>query len=1045
MAMEQAVREVVYRHEALRSVFSADGKQICVLSELPANVSYIDISAKAAFGKKGLVDHLLKQDSWHVFDLLHGPLFRVSLIKLSDQECQLTLTTHRIICDDQSINTIAQDLKKLYATYNQGNYPGLPELPLGCVENVPISNEQPTESTIARQDSDGWNYPRNRPLHQLIAQTAARCLDKTALLFQHRPVSYQYLNETANQLARYIRQRGIRTGDIVGVALDRSPNMLITLLAVMKAGAAYLPLDPDYPQERIAFMLTDSSAKLLLTSNLYAETLTNSVPTVFIEDALIQSDSQSKEELAIAVSGSDLVYVLYTSGSTGKPKGVLIEHHSLVNLLWSMATAPGIRETDVLLAITTVSFDIAGLELYLPLMAGATLVIADAETAKDGRALLNLVEHDKVSMMQATPSGWRMMLDAGWGKRLPLKALCGGEPLSKDLAEKLIARCAELWNMYGPTETTIWSTVKKMSRGDAVTIGRPIANTQVYVLDESLRPVANGSVGEIYISGDGVARGYLNRPALTGERFLKNPFLNEPNQKMYRTGDLGRITEDGEIHCLGRADEQVKIRGHRIELGEIEYHLAQQRSIKETVVVANEDSFGNQQLVAFVVPRPTKQPFLTYTSGITSHAAPKADKPLMASSVMEVLPVSTEQTKLWQQNLGKQLPGYMVPAVFVALPNLPLTPNGKIDRKALPKPEQNNPPKNTAFVEPRSAEEKLLAVIWMDVLKLERISISDNFFELGGHSLLAIKVIHQLTNKTGKKLPLTSLFEYPTIRELALLLQTNEKSASWKSLVPMKPSGTKTAAYFIHGDGLTVLNFSSLLTNVEPQQPVYGLQAVGIDGTDEPLDSIEAMAAFYNSEIVAHNPNGPYVLIGHCSGGYTAVEMARQLKASGKEVKMLAVIDTPLYVSDMFWQEETQKGRTKRLAEMGWVINSFIKAPSKTLAFWYPHVQLLIKYKLMTVVAKETTPDTVVVPMDRAKEKYSVASEKYKIKPYDGTIHLFKARVCPHHVTETNFLGWEKYAPEVKVYEVPGNHATMLLAPNSRTFVKVLQDVLDNC
>ena len=576
--------------------------------------------------------------------------------------------------------------------------------------------DEPVETPV--QD-EATPFPKDQPLHQLLAQTAARFPEKTALVFQEQSLTYRRLHETANQLATYLVEQGIQKGDIVGVALDRSPEMLITLLAIIKAGAAYLPLDPAYPHDRIAYMLTDSSARMVVTSKKYAGRLDTLVIEVEVEKALTESSAFPTSEPTVSAGGNDLAYILYTSGSTGKPKGVLIEHHNIVNLLASMIAWPGITPDDRLLAVTTISFDIAGLELFLPLLVGATLVLADAETTRDGRLLLEAVQNEQISMIQATPATYKMMLAAGWESPLPLKVLCCGEPLTKDLAQKLLARCASLWNMYGPTETTIYSTGKQILPTDnLITIGRPIQSTQVYILDEAGKPLGIGSVGEITIAGAGVARGYHNRPELNAEKFVKNPF---GDGLLYRTGDLGKWTPDGEVHCLGRMDQQVKIRGYRIELGEIEQALLRNSDIKDAVVVAREDRPGDTRLVAYVVPETTPG----------ESAVP-------------------ERRERWKQQVREILPDYMVPTEFVVLPQLPLTPNGKIDRTVLPKPESESQSEAHEVIKPQTKEEELLTAIWSDALGLETVNSTDDFFELGGHSLIAVQIMVRIERETEK-------------------------------------------------------------------------------------------------------------------------------------------------------------------------------------------------------------------------------------------------------------------------------------------------------
>ena len=471
------------------------------------------------------------------------------------------------------------------------------------IKDVLLTNALPLNDKLDQWNNTFLDYPKEKSLPSLISAKALQFSGKIALQFLDQQLTYKQINERANQLAALLLANGVQTGYTIGLALDRSIEMVISLLAILKSGGVYIPLDPEYPQERIEFMLTDSSAKILLTSKKYKNNFHSDAKEILIEEAWAKLSEYSKEDPDVRVSSNDLAYILYTSGSTGKPKGVMVEHQNLVNLLTSMQKMPGISADDKLLAVTTISFDIAGLELYLPLVTGAQLILADSQTNKDGFALLDIIKKEKITIIQATPSTYKMMLDAGWEDKFSLKILCCGEPMSKDLASKLLPRCFALYNMYGPTETTIYSTGTQIfPNEEIITIGHPIHNTQVYILDENQNLLPEGSVGEIYIAGDGVARGYLNRSELTTEKFVINPFSKHPGSKMYRTGDLGKFLSDGKIQCLGRIDHQVKIRGQRIELGEIEHSLSQQKGIKEAIVIAREDRPGEQRLVAYIVP-----------------------------------------------------------------------------------------------------------------------------------------------------------------------------------------------------------------------------------------------------------------------------------------------------------------------------------------------------------------------------------------------------------------------------------------------------------
>ena len=898
------------------------------------------------------------------------------------------------------------------------------------LDQIPLVDGREQITQLADWNNTQADYPRNTPLHQLLTQTASQYPTKTALIVNHERMSFRELDETASRVAHHLHRSGIGVGDVVGVMLDRSPDLLVALIAVLKAGAAYVPIDPDYPHDRIAFMLTDSAARLLITSERYAGRLAHGTPEVLIGNALTESVAYPAHAPDSLVAGHDLSYVLYTSGSTGQPKGVMIEHRSLVNLLYSVIDRPGITSDDVLLGVTTVSFDIASLELFLPLLIGATLVLADAQTAKDGRALLERLTDrrtadESITIIQATPATYKMLLAAGWQEQLPLKILCAGEPMSNDLARQLIPRCGSLWNMYGPTETTIYSTGTRITNPDErITIGRPIRNTQVYIVNEQLNPLPVGVVGEIYLAGDGVARGYWNRVELTAERFVRNPFCTEPGL-MYRTGDLGSFTETGAIHCLGRVDEQVKIRGYRIELGEIENTLCRIDDIGEAVVTAREDRPGDQRLVAYVVPDSRQ---------LNGHAP-----------VPIALP---DQIRRWKRLAGATLPDYMIPADFVVLSALPLTPNGKIDRKALPTPTPVTPADEQRSPMPENKEETLLLVIWTDILGRASISVEDDFFELGGHSLIAVQVMTRLEKETGRRLPLSTLFEYPTVRQLASLLRADKPVTAFRSLVPIRPQGSKVPVYIIHGIGLNLLYFKSLVAYMDTEQPIYGLQARGLDGTDEPLDKMESIAACYIAEVLVQNPVGPYAIAGYSFGGYVALEMARQLKAMGKEVKMLAMFDTNAEESTHHYSLTHKLGRkaARQLPKLAWVMRSLVKEPSATLRYQQRFVEGRVK-SLFKLAGQEPTSNTEAGPdhMERIMEKHEIAYQNYRLKPYNGTIDLFKARVRHYFVDDPSSLGWEKYALKgVRVHDVPGDHREMLLPPNDQYFAQTLQWALDN-
>ncbi|MBW4649607.1 MAG: amino acid adenylation domain-containing protein [Kastovskya adunca ATA6-11-RM4] len=660
-----------------------------------------------------------------------------------------------------------------------------------------------------------WNdteaeYPQDRCLHQLFEEQVERSPDAIAVVFEDQQLTYRELDQRADQLAHHLQMLGVKPEVLVGICVERSLEMLIGLLGILKAGGAYVPLDPAYPKERLAFMLEDAQVSVLLTQQRLLEILPEHRAEIICLDAdgeAIKADDCSliensppqpplargeykKQRLSLGDTGgstggvkslnsSNLAYVIYTSGSTGKPKGVQISHRALVNFLCSMRLKPGLTKQDRLLCVTTLSFDIAGLELYLPLIVGARVVIASREVAADGRRLSELLTHSGATVMQATPATWRLLLAAGWQGDKTLKILCGGEALSRELANQLLTRCDSLWNLYGPTETTIWSTLYQVKSGDGlVPIGRAIANTQAYILDHCLQPTPIGVPGELYIGGAGVARGYLNRPELTAERFISNPFQRgggageqgSRGEYLYKTGDLARHLPNGDIDYLGRIDHQVKIRGFRIELGEIETALAQYPGVEQAVVLAREDSPGLQRLVAYIVLH-------------EQSPNPKSHPPIPPLLRGEQNPKSNELREF----LKKQLPDYMIPAAFVLLSALPLTPNGKVDRRALPAPDTRMLAGETDFVAPRTPVEEVLTNLWAEVLNLERVGIDDNFFELGGHSLLATQLISRIRDTFQVELPLRCLFESPTIAELSQGIEATRPTQLEQQIPPLVP------------------------------------------------------------------------------------------------------------------------------------------------------------------------------------------------------------------------------------------------------------------
>jgi amino acid adenylation domain-containing protein len=629
------------------------------------------------------------------------------------------------------------------------------------IGDVPMLTESEGAQILGAWNRTATAFSSQATVHQLFEARAASNPDALAVTCGDDSLSYRRLNEQANQLARHLQQLGVRADTLVGLSVHRSVEMIVGMLGILKAGGAYVPLDPGFPPDRIELMVRDSALDIVVTQESLAEALPGAeVRKVRIDADWPEIERQPQTNLTPVAQASNLAYVIYTSGSTGIPKGVQLEHRSVVNFLETMHREPGIGADDRLLAVTTLSFDIAGLEIFGPLTAGGSVIIAERSTALDGIKLAELIDSADATILQATPATWRVLLESGWTGKPDLKMLCGGEALPRDLADRLLPLGSELWNMYGPTETTIWSLVERVVPGEMHPgIGRPIANTQVYILDAARRPVPVGVPGELYIGGDGLARGYLKRPELNAERFVADPFSTVPNARMYRTGDLARWRADGTVQCLGRADHQVKIRGYRIEPGEIEAMLAKHADVVQNVVVARADSTGEQRLVAYVIAR----------AGVTLDPADL------------------------RKFLAHDLPEYMVPSTYVALEQFPLTPNGKIDRKALPEPGTSVLAVSTSYAAPTNEIETAVAGIWQEVLKVPRVGRNDNFFDLGGHSLLIVQVQSRVQKQLGRVLPIVEFFQYPTVVTLAARLSSNPVGEDRVSLARDRGARRKAA------------------------------------------------------------------------------------------------------------------------------------------------------------------------------------------------------------------------------------------------------------
>ncbi|MBO0935565.1 amino acid adenylation domain-containing protein [Fibrella sp. HMF5335] len=1351
-----------------------------------------------------------------------------------------------------------------------------PDLALAQIdaeETVIDSRKSITQSLpkpVTSPRSNALVYPRDKALTTLLSETAALYPNKTAIRYLRDALTFSELDQKANQLANLLLEQGVKAGDRVGLAVDRSLAMVVSMLGILKTGAAYVPVDPQHPTDRINYILADAACSVVLTSMANEGRFDTSLRELVV-DTLWPTLAHYPDTVPTpAPTGMSIAYVLYTSGTTGRPKGAAIRHHSVANVLYSVQREPGLTAADKTLSLSTVAFDLSVVEIYTALLTGAELILVDPATTRNGELLAKLLDQESITFLQTTPAAFRMLLAAGWHGNPNLRVISCAEALPLDLAKTLLACCREVWNYYGPTETTIYATGKQILPTDErITIGYPIANTTVYIVDETGQLAQPGEAGELCIAGEGVSGHYLNQPELTAEKFIDNPFIVAPkgklnghavgeakqpayltDYKLYRTGDLARKLPDGDIVYMGRIDQQVKIRGFRIELGEVEHTLVGIDGIKEAVVMAREDRENDQRLVAYVVPelaqtdtdgtdwhqrwdviytRATDQMgpgeqgqsadldvaiakqltnqtdiqqqadewlgqsikrlralqarrVLEVGSGAgqllfaladdtdryiaTDYAQPaidnlnqklatqpdrwahvtaktasaddyslvekasldlvlihsvaqyfpdgryllraieqavmatapggcvfvgdmqskqlqtmhhaqdqlprsagkqsvadfkrtverriRIDDELMAdpaffyllpqlipaitavdvqlregksinettkyhfdvwlyvgtspsvvsvnqtidwktlttaagssAAVLErelaqypgqvvcitgmpnhrnapdfalltllditdpatsmdlvraklthvepgvdpdvcwtlgesmgyqthvrwcsngadnrfeavfiphslgpVLPpppialnltqadarafvnepyaptptVSGEQIRQWKKQAAQRLPDYMVPTDVVVLPRFPITANGKIDRKALPAPTPHAT-ETDQHDAPTTPEEILLASLWADVLGMPQVGVDDNFFELGGHSMIAVQVMTRLEKQTGRRLPLATLFEYPTVRQMAGLIHENAKPVSWGSLVPIKPGGTRDPLYIVHGAGLNVLLFNAVANNLHPDQPVYGLQARGLNGVDEPFRSITEMAEAYVAEIVMHNPTGPYLLSGFSFGGIVAFEMARQLQEQGRPVGLVALFDAYAYDagrSNPWWQRKAQ-GLGLFLNKVGHTLRLIRKHRGQGVAYKMESIdrRLIKKYwqlkpgkRLDQILARtliqaywqlkfgqQQQQEAIFDTTFRIEAINDLALEEFQLLPADLEVHLFRATVQTFFMEDYDFYGWRDFARKgVHVHNVPGEHSYIFAPPNDKVFADKLQAVLD--
>ena len=833
--------------------------------------------------------------------------------------------------------------------------------------------------------------------------------DQSPNLLISQSLTYAELNARANQLAQHLQSLGVGPETLVGICVERSPAMVVGLLGILKAGGAYVPLDPTYPAERLAFILQDAAPSVIVTQSLYQQLFPPTTRLVCLDTDATLIDEQPTHNLGTAVSPPQLAYVIYTSGSTGQPKGVLLEQGGLANLAQAQIQAFGVQAGDRVLQVASLNFDASISEIVMALGAGATLVLATTADLLPGPALTQTLQQQAITHVTLVPTALSL-LDP---EALPglHTLIVAGEACPAALAARW-AQGRRFFNAYGPTESTVCATILAGTAWrdprQPPPIGRPLANTQVYVLDRTHQPTPVGVPGELYIGGIGVARGYLNRPELTAEKFVCNPF--GPG-RLYKTGDLVRWLPDGNLEYLGRIDQQVKLRGFRIELGEIEAVLRQHPAVQEAVVIAREDTPGEKRLVAYMVIKPETGDQRLETHGSTDRRQS---------------PVSSLQSQALRSHLQAKLPDYMLPSAFVELERLPLTPNGKVDRKALPALVNLRSSQDKTFVAPRTATERALADIWSAVLGVEQIGIHDNFFEVGGNSLLTLHLLQRIQESFVIALPIQRLFAEPTIAGIAPLIDAAQPASSAPTvstspsahqaapscLVPLRTGGTHPPFFCVHPLAGVVFPYYELAYHLGAEQPVYGLQSVGLVGQEAPLPSLDAMAAHYVAALQTVQPTGPYYLGGWSLGGLVAYIMAQQLEAAGETVACLAILDTPA-PSDALTITPTDALRigVKTLAPAigAYFIDYWKLWRQRQSALTLPPPHRLLRVTLASVRA----------------------SRQVLLQSYPGPVTLLRSTQDFGAIAHRPDLGWGDFARGgVDVVPVPGDHMTLVRQPH---------------
>lgn len=865
-----------------------------------------------------------------------------------------------------------------------------------------------------------------RSLQQLVEGRAREWRDRAAVVFscpdgRVEQVDYGTLHQRANQLAYHLRKLGVGPDVVVGICADRSLDMVVSVLAVIKAGGAYAALDPNYPRERLEFMIQDTQAPIILTQRKLLSSLPKCGATMLAVDSewdLVAGNPTSN--LPCCTKPEHLAYLIYTSGSTGKPKGVAMPQGPLINLLqWqqeNFSSSPAART----LQFASLNFDVSFQEIFSTFAGGGALVLISEAERRDPTAMLRLIQAQRVERLFLPFVALKHLAEAAarenvWPSCLR-EVITAGEQLQATPAiVDFFTRLPEctLENQYGPSETHVVTAYRLVGKPNTwpklPPIGGPVSNTRLHILDENRKPVAPGEPGELYIAGKCLARGYLNRPDLTAEKFVANTIEEREtkDRTLYKTGDLARSLPDGNIEFLGRIDHQVKIRGYRVELGEVEATLAQHPQVREVVAMAADTANGDRQLVAYIVSR---------------NGAPNSGE--------------------LREFLRQTLPPQAIPALFVTLPKLPLTPNGKVDRKALKPPAEVQTTENSSPVKgPSDALEMQIHLAFEKFFQRRPIGVDVSFFELGGDSLQALKLVVEIERIAGRKISLNALYESDTVEKLARLIRQESGEEHFSSLVPLQPLGTRPPIFLVHTTPGDVLGYGNLTFHLGKDQPLYAFQSLGLQDVKTAHTQIEQMAAYYVKLMREVSPRGPYFIGGWCYGGLVAVEMAQQLRAAGETVGSLLLIETPAiapsYSNVLYYMR-----RLGCLLNMNY--RQFSLYLQKKLDY-YRRVKTEDEMRYRRVSEEQgftaeqaAERNKLLAHLEEIYRMNMDALSKYKSKFYRGTVTLFNAEEQDPAVVHDRLYGWFGQAAKIETHVIPGNHDTILMEPN----VQILADKL---